>query len=247
MAHMNVGFFSGALGMCVNCSVIMPQATLQKPLGARKTLYLLHGAYGGNEDWPRLTNIERYAARYDLAVVMPDAHMSGYCDMAHGGKFFTYIADELPQIMRSFFPLSDKREDTFIAGLSMGGAGSLKIAFARPEQYAAVGCLSAGAFNKTNDVTGMRVLRTGGRALDGTEEDVLENARRIAEKGAPNLRVFHAIGTEDFLLESARETRDFIKALPGNALDYTYIEHPGAHTWDFWDAHIQQFLSWLFD
>ena len=83
------------------------------------------------------------------------------------------------------------------------------------------------------------------KALEGTVNDPLYAARRILDEGRPCPRIFHSIGTEDFLLDSARATRDFFTALPGNPFDYTYEEHPGAHTWEYWDEHIQDFLKYL--
>ncbi|MBW7462496.1 prolyl oligopeptidase family serine peptidase, partial [Paenibacillus sepulcri] len=58
-------------------------------------------------------------------------------------------SEELPALARSFFPLSDRREDNFVAGLSMGGYGAFKLALSHPDRYAAAASLS-GAL----DVTG---------------------------------------------------------------------------------------------
>ena len=248
MALIHIGFFSEALGMCVNCDVVLPQTAsgqigmaAQARDGRHPTLWLLHGASDDHTVWQRRTSIERYAAPLGLAVVMPAVQLSSYANMAHGGRFYDYVADELPKKMRTFFPLSDRREDNFIAGLSMGGAGCLKIGLANPEHYAAIGCLSAGAsnFRKSNLDNPAWVRRNrmtyGDRALEGTEEDVLGNARRIVSEGRPAPRIFHAVGGDDFLLENARQTRDFFQSLEGNPFDYTYLEAPGAHTWEFWD------------
>ena len=258
MALIHIGFFSECLGMAVQCDVILPQtASGQIGMAAgvqgdrHPTLWLLHGASDDHTIWQRRTSIERYAAPLGLAVVMPAVQLSSYANMAHGGRFYDYIADELPKKMRTFFPLSDRREDNFIAGLSMGGAGCLKIGLANPEHYAAIGCLSAGAsnFRKSNLDNPAWVRRNrmtyGDRALEGTEEDVLGNARRIVSEGRPAPRIFHAVGGDDFLLENARQTRDFFQSIEGNPFDYTYVEAPGAHTWEFWDEHIQHFLAFL--
>lgn len=266
MALIHAGFFSNALGMCVSCDVILPQRSTkligmktEAGDGAFPVLWLLHGMSDNHTIWQRRTSIERYAAPLGLAVVMPNAHLSMYADMAHGGKYFTYISEELPRIMRGFFPLSDKREDNFIAGLSMGGAGCLKIGLACPEKYAAIGCLSAGGINRHADdnLTPERIARRnmlygdwnlmlyGDRNLEGTEEDVFGNAKRIVKLGKAAPRIYHACGESDFLLKSAHETRDFFNAFPGNPFDYTYEEDPGAHTWEFWDEHIQHFLRFL--
>ena len=261
MALIHTNFFSDALGMCVNCDVILPQKSSKligmdtgvRSDGKHPVLWLLHGASDDNTIWQRRTSIERYAAPLGLAVVMPSAHLSSYSDMVHGGTFFTYIADELPQKMRSFFPLSDKREDNFIAGLSMGGSGCVKIGLARPENYAAIGCLSAGMSTVKNKVTRSnnplwqkRMYATyGNRDLVGTEEDTPASVHRILAEKLPAPMIYHACGDEDFLLESAHEMRDFFQAIPGNPFNYTYEENPGAHTWEFWDEHIQHFLKLL--
>ena len=260
MALIHVGFFSQALGMCASCDVILPQKSSRligmdtKDTGDKhKVLWLLHGASDNHTIWQRRTSIERYAAPLGLAVVMPNAHLSSYADMEHGRKYFTYIAEELPKIMRDFFPLSEKREDNYIAGLSMGGAGCLKIGLAKPENYSAIGCLSAGANNgnrrkpaNDNPAWAKRMkMIYGDRDLDGTEEDVLGNAKKIIEEGKPAPRIYHACGVDDFLLQNAHDTRDFFQSFEGNPFDYVYDEGPGAHTWEFWDDHIQTFLKYL--
>lgn len=247
MAIAKVNIFSPALGMCTHCWVILPQRKDALPHQKVPVLWLLHGHSGNAFDWVRKTNIDRYAKDAGIAVVMPSAFNSAYTDMAHGLKYFTYIADELPKKMQEMFNFSDKREDNFIAGLSMGGAGCIKIGLSRPEQYAAIGCLSAGAINRggISLTSPRRMLLYGENPIDGTKNDPYFLARGILEEGRPCPRIFHCCGSEDFLLESAHETRDFFAALPGNPFQYEYLEAPGAHTWKFWDDHIQDFLRFL--
>ncbi len=263
MALIHTNFFSEALGMCVAADVILPQSS-NRLIGMdtaateeqHPVLWLLHGASDNHTIWQRRTSIERYVAPLGLAVVMPNVHLSAYADMAHGGRYFTYIADELPKLMRSFFPLSTKREDNYISGLSMGGAGCMKIGLARPDHYAAIGCLSAGADNHPPKVKGgsreidpkwvpMYKRIFDGRDTEGTEEDVLGTAQRLVENGGPFPRIYHAIGHDDFLLEAAHHTKTYFESLPGNPFQYTYVEDEGAHTWEYWDAHIQDFLRFI--
>lgn len=258
MALIHIGFFSECLGMSVSCDVILPQTAggqIGMASGVRSdrhpTLWLLHGASDDESIWQRRTSIERYAAPLGLAVVMPSAQLSSYANMAHGGAYYDYISEELPRKMRYFFPLSEKREDNYIAGLSMGGAGCMKIGLSKPQNYAAIGCLSAGASNRraSSDMSaaGRAHLNMlyGDRELAGTEEDPFYNARKIVAEGLSAPRIYHSIGQDDFLLENAHATRDFFQSLPGNPFDYTYEEHPGAHTWEYWDEHIQNFLRFI--
>ena len=258
MALIHIGFFSEVMGMCMSCDVILPQYSrsligmkTSEAAGPKKVLYLLHGASDDHTIWQRRTSIERYAAPLGLAVVMPAAHLSSYADMAHGQKFYTYISEELPRKMREFFGFSDKREDNYIAGLSMGGAGCLKIGIANPDKFSAIGCFSAGASNarKANSANPRFAKRQlmiyGDRKLEGTEEDTLGNAKKLVEAGGPFPRIYHACGDEDFLKENAHATRDFFMGLKDNPFDYVYEENPGAHTWEFWDEHVQHFLKYL--
>lgn len=260
MAFVQVNFFSNVLGRGASCTVILPQKAT-KLIGmdtaasdSAPVLWLLHGMSDDCTIWARRTSIERYAAPLGLAVIMPDVELSGYANMAHGGRFYDYIAKELPEIMGGFFRISDKREDNFIAGLSMGGAGCMKIGLANPDKYAAIGCLSAGGLNhplpeNTNAIDPVKnnyaYKLYDGRELTGTEEDVFGNARKIVEKGLPAPRIYHAIGKDDFLLNAAHRTRDYFQSLENNPFDYTYVEDEGAHTWEYWDRHIIEFLEFI--
>jgi S-formylglutathione hydrolase FrmB len=136
MAFIQCNFHSDTLGMASSMNVILPQpATTQIGMssGNRKekypVLYLLHGCSDDHTIWGRRTSIERYAAGLDLIVVMPNVHRSYYTDMKSGGKYWTFISKELPQIVKSFFPASEKRQDTFVAGLSMGGIWRFETGF----------------------------------------------------------------------------------------------------------------------
>lgn len=260
MAFLQVEFFSHVLRMAVTVDVILPQPTKREigiDSGDRKdgkypVLWLLHGASDDHTTWQRRTSIERFVAPLGLAVVMPSVHLSSYTDMEHGGDFYTYITKELPEIMRSFFPLSDKREDNFIAGNSMGGFGSMKIGLNNPQSYGAIGCFSAGANNAAyikdrmqDPARRQRQLMTyGDRDVTGTIDDVWYIAEK--NKDLPELpRVFQSCGRDDFLLEISRKTAEFFKGMEGNPYDYVYEEHDGIHEWDYWDAHITDFLDYI--
>src|SRR3712207_8083321 len=90
------------------------------------TLYLLHGLSDDDTIWLRRTSIERYAAPLGLAVVMPQVHRSFYADQAYGGRYWSFLSEELPGLVASLFRVSDRREGTFVAGPSVGGHGGFK-------------------------------------------------------------------------------------------------------------------------
>jgi len=134
MSFINVNFMSHVLGMGCAANVILPQSPpeniLKKPF---KTLYLLHGLSDDHTAWARYTSIERYAAEYGITVVMPCVHRSFYSDSKYG-RYFEFVSEELISIMEEMFPLSNKREDRYAAGLSMGGYGAMKLGLRCPER-----------------------------------------------------------------------------------------------------------------
>jgi S-formylglutathione hydrolase FrmB len=234
-------------------TVILPQATRSQigmegkaAAGKHPTLYLLHGLSDDHTIWLRRTSIERYVAPLGLAVVMPAVHRSYYTDMRAGGDYWTFVSEELPEIARSFFPLSDRREHNFAAGLSMGGYGAFKLALRRPDAFAAAASLS-GALNaaQRNGLSADESERIFGGANDpdrGGENDLFQLAASLATSAGPKPKLFQCCGTEDFLYEDNIRFRDHASSL---GLDLVYEEGPGAHEWGYWDRHIQRVLEWL--
>ncbi|MCQ2432406.1 MAG: esterase family protein [Clostridia bacterium] len=248
MALMHTHLLSNVLGMYISVEVLLPQTEV--PEHGFRTVWLLHGWSDDETMWTRRTSLERYADQHKVAVIMPTVHLSCYTDMTHGLKYYTFVSEELPELMRNIFPLSCKREDNAVAGLSMGGEGSLKIGLSKPENFGCIGCLSAGAHNepwnpdpKPDDP--YFFLQHSGKKLEGIPEDTFGNAEKILKEGLPVPRIYHAIGSSDPLLDSAHETKAFFEAIPGNPFSYTYEEHPGSHNWEFWDTHIKRFLNFF--
>ena len=138
MALIQCDFYSEVLQLSTSMNVILPQ-----PARSRyPVLYLLHGLSDDHTIWLRRTSIERFVDPLGLAVVMPAVHRSFYTDMAAGNRYWTFVGRELPALVRAFFPVSRRREDTFVAGLSMGGYGAFKLALSFPQRFAAAASLS---------------------------------------------------------------------------------------------------------
>lgn len=255
MALMQCHFYSETLGINTTMHVILPQATFsqigvdtKQSKGLHKTLYLLHGLSDDDSIWLRRTSIERYASAYGIAVVMPNVHRSFYTDMAEGSAYFKFISEELPAIARSFFPLSAAREDNFVAGLSMGGYGAMKLALTLPENYAAAASLS-GAMDMTDQLERMEdnpfsteLRRIFGTQIKDTENDLMWLLQKCDQQSGPKPKLFQCCGTEDFLYE---DNLRFRSAAEQTNLDFTYTEGPGEHEWGYWDARIQDVLNWL--
>lgn len=250
MALANLKFYSEILGLNTEVNVVIPQRSTVGEIGIKtkatddkfKCLYLLHGLSDDYSIWLRRTSIERYANRYGICVVMPSADRSFYTDMKYGLKYYTYIAKELPTLVRQFFNVSDKREDNFIAGLSMGGYGALKIALRENESF----CAAAGLSSVTNllreEFDAPTMVPILGEELKVNENDDLFYLAEKTDKKALKPRIYMAVGTEDFLYNDNVKFKEKLESLN---YDFTYVEAPGAHTWEFWDEYIEKALEWM--
>lgn len=255
MALIQCQFFSEVLGLSTSMHVILPQNTSNQigmegkgVPGKHPVLYLLHGLSDDDSIWVRRTSIERYVASLGLAVVMPNVHKSFYTDMEYGDRYWTFLTEELPVLARSFFPLSEERENNFVAGLSMGGYGALKWALRYPERFAAAASLSgvtdlAGHVNDKNEFT-LPVMKLvyGNKEVAGTNEDILWLLEQVVREGKVRPAIYQCCGTEDFLYEGNLKF-----ARTAERLNYHVTSHfgPGDHVWEYWDEQIQKILEWL--
>ena len=145
---LEMNFKSAELKRQTQVYVLIPD-TKEKDDVPFKTLWLLHGLSDNHTGWIRYTEIEQYAKKYNLAVVMPNVDRSWYTDTAYDANYFSFVTKELPEVcFRTFRQISKSREDNIVAGLSMGGYGAMKIALSCPENYGA--CISlSGSFDIT--------------------------------------------------------------------------------------------------
>ena len=133
MAILEVTYMSVALNRNTTFHVVLPAdrmnpaCTEYLPAKPLRTLYLLHGLQDNSAGWLTSTRIKRWATLMDMAVVMPQGDNSYYVDRPEAkANYGAFIGKELVEMTRRMFPLSHRREDTFIGGLSMGGFGAVR-------------------------------------------------------------------------------------------------------------------------
>ncbi|AQR96202.1 alpha/beta hydrolase [Clostridium saccharoperbutylacetonicum] len=261
MATARIEFFSKALMRVVNINVIIPvdKVTLDGNMDIKKeykTLYLLHGVFGGQSDWLNETNIKRLSEKRQLVVVMPAGENKFYVDNEKSGDMFSqFIGEELVKIMRSMFPLSKKREDTFITGLSMGGYGALINGLKYSNTFGYIGCISPALVidQAVNSRDSEDIPLIGRKSyfesvfgdltkLYGSDKDYRGLIKSLKARKEKIPKLYMACGTEDFLIEEVRKYQAF---LGKENIDITYVESPGEHDWLFWNEHINKILEWL--
>ena len=243
MAFFRTHFFSDALGVCTRANVILPDRP--DPAVPLPALYLLHGLSDDETIWMRRTSLELFAGDRNLAVVMPDGGRSFYSNLRTGQRFFDYVAEELPSLMERWFRFDTRREGRFVAGLSMGGYGALKLALSRPGRYAAAAGLSS-----VCDIRWIRgnsaiweTLVPPGEAEPPPALDLFPLAERVAAlPAAERPALFQYCGTDDFLWQDNLRFREHLRKL---GLDARWEEGPGGHSWENWNERIQHVLAWL--
>lgn len=106
------------------------------------SLLLLHGMTDDQTGWIRHSLVENYAQKQGVCLVIPNADLSFYTDMAYGGDYLTFLAEELPDFLENYFPMVNMRKNRFVAGNSMGGYGAFLLAMRYPQIFSAAFSLS---------------------------------------------------------------------------------------------------------
>ena len=205
-----------------------------------KVLWLLHGTYGDYTDWLRKSRIELYATELDLIVVMPTGLNANYVNwqgFALGYRMWDYLTEELMPLIQGWFPASAKKEDNFIAGLSMGGSGALQYAVGHPDLFAGAAVLSCCAADYTHlrdsDAQPVWGPRLQNMVQDAGGTDAFLNSPRL----------YCAIGKNDFLYQEYLHFKQHMQDL---GIDAQFEEYDNfEHEWRFWDFSIQKALAFF--
>jgi S-formylglutathione hydrolase FrmB len=242
---------SAALGRAMKYRVLLPEDydTSQRRY---PVLYLLHGLSGDFRDWTTRSNLAEYSRSLPLIIVMPDGGNQWYTNASDGtARFEDYILTDLQTDVAGKFRTINSRYGRAVAGLSMGGYGAIKMALRRPGVFAAAASFS-GAFGVTREgelerliggAEAERIRKIFGPSGSATrmENDLFSLAAAVKPAGAPYLYV--DCGTADNELIAAN--REVVAALHTAGAAYEYHEVAGAHSWDYWDRRIREFLPIL--
>ncbi len=215
-----------------------------------KTLYLLHGLYGSDDIFLANTSIQKFAEDKGIAIVIPCGENSFYIDNPKAHAYYgEYVGQELLDITRNIFPLSHRREDTFIAGFSMGGYGAIRNGLKYSQNFSKIGMISAALITEdiVNYTSDDNVLRSCDfyesifgdldkiKNSDKDPKYLIENTEDIPD-------IFMACGENDFLFD---KNIDFYEFLISQNIDANFIQAPGEHTWEFCDRYIKEFIKTL--
>lgn len=234
MALMQLNFRSRLLRTAAEVTVFLPlkipagsEMTVFPRGGAYQTLWLLHGGLGDSRDFVKYSGVLRYAEENRVALVLPNCPGKFYEE-----PWFGFVTRELPGLLGNLLPLSPRREDNFIGGLSHGGDCALRAALEYPGQYG--GALVMSAAGTTHFV-------------DGRENHLLFDIPGLASRnlasGGPLPKLLFATGTGDRGFPHYTPVIDRLEAL-GLPVTRRYAQDDG-HSWPFWDETLRQALAEL--
>ena len=252
MALMRWQHFSTALQLHTSLTLALPEPNTC--VKRYPVMYLLHGGTENATTWLREANLEAISDQYGLAIVSLDGQSSAYVDMWHGGKYFTYLTDELPQLLHARMPVSDARQDTLIAGFSMGGQGALRAALRCPQQYGACFALSGARdmtplFEKWShmaqapDLSGVINALGPIESLRGSDNDILALAERAARDSAKLPRLYLACGLNDYAVALSDAYHERLVQI---GLMHAYYQAAGIHGYAFAEEALRWGLAQWF-
>lgn len=267
MSFIHLNFYADSLKFRTEVRVALPDYPRQRdPLTSRETafdpqkrfpvVYLLHGFSGDYSDWATMMPIEAIANRYGFAIVMPHGYNTWYLNVPNGLQMENFIADELPAAMQALLPISDRADERFIAGLSMGGTGAMRIALQHPDRYRAAAAMSAvpdvslPLCEPVGNEAYEQVLRSsaercyGGReGFDDTHKNILKLALQRKQEGTRIPPLLFQYGEQDVRFEM--QYPRFKRFCEENQLPVLCTSSPGGHNFDYWSPTLLQTMEWF--
>lgn len=254
-------FISYTLHRTVDLTVVVPTPTFPEafrrgssdtpcshtPKEKYPVLYLLHGMGNNHATWTGYSNVELYAEERQIAIVCLSGENKGYIPRDED-DFLTFLEEELPDFVCGIFPVSRKPEDTYIAGLSLGGYGTLVHALSFPERFAAFGAFSPAVRLLPSDPAeasrvDLDTILSNDEIVRSPQYDPKMLALKLSAEGRRFPKAYMACGGRDTLFSCDKQFRDMLIRL---GADVTWDEIPEyGHEWRFWDIEVERFLDWL--
>jgi len=184
----------------------------------------------------------------NIALVIPSCGNNFYVNTIYGPAYSDFVSDELTGFVRGMFPLSDKREDNYIWGISMGGYGAISMGLKYPELFSKVIAMSptsdiefSARFASAMGINADYVIGNW-KNLTGSDLDLKVIAKKAVDSGKDLPKFLMIIADQDHMV---RDNSDFRNCITELGIDNEFRTYPGDHTWGFWDAHVQECLDWL--
>lgn len=253
MAYLTLQYHSQALTRAVTVRALLPSdgitgAVWEPPYRA---VYFLSGYSVDGTDLLTYLSLRKECELKGLAIVIVDGCNAFYVDHPERNECFQrFVGEELVDVTHRFLPLSKRREDTFLAGISMGGYGALRLGGIYRERFSKVAALSPSA-----DAYDLLCKHPGAGFQDGVFGDVF-GTREAYYAGDTNLEklytqtppdalpeLFLACGEDDGLVVDS--VNRFAEALQRSGIPHRYLRGRGSHEYEYWQEHLDAAFSFL--
>lgn len=253
---------SSILGKDVEYSLYFPpgydQTNRRYPV-----LYLLHGYSDDETGWTQFGEVRAIADRQiaknemtEMIIAMPDGGVSWYINSADGKVKYEdfFISEFIPHIDATYRTRTEKRYRG-IAGLSMGGHGTLIMAIKHPELFATAAPLSSGIFTKDelvnmpeenwNNVFGPPYGKNKG--AERINEHLNKNwILALVQNGNADdlkkVKYYIDCGDKDFLIKGNMELH---AALIDKKVPHEFRVREGIHNWDYWRTALPEVFKFV--
>ena len=208
---------------------------------------LLHGVYGSHWAWAMKGKVHETALKLieegkikPMVLVMPSDGLfgDGSAYVPHKTENYEkWIVKDVIEVVKEQIPQVDEASPIFIAGLSMGGFGALRLGAKYPKKFKAFSGLSSIThFDQMKQfVSDFEALSAVAQEKDGVIDWMLKNKAEL-----PPFRF--DCGSEDILIE---ENRKLHADLIQNNIPHIYQENSGEHSWEYWTEHIAETLEFF--
>jgi S-formylglutathione hydrolase FrmB len=236
-------------------------AVAQHPATRYPVLYFLHGL-GDNEQtlfnsggWTLLDDLRRQHKMGDFLIVAPEGWRSFYVNSADGSVRYSdfFLQEFMPAIERKY-RIRPGRAGRAISGISMGGFGALRFAFAHPELFSAVSAQSAALITESPQQldaasqTGVPILTVLGpvfgkpiEARHWNENNPLLLAKKNAE-GLKKMAIYFNCGQDDnYGFEKG--AAELHNELQREHIPHEYHAHPGDHSLTYFLSHFDEVME----
>lgn len=246
---------SNILGCEKNYCIYLP-AGYEEGNAQYPVLYLLHGLTDNHTAWRDRGNVKDIATEIfakgdarEMIIVMPDAGTTydGYFN-CEGWRYEDFFFTEFIPHIESSYRVKASRECRAIAGLSMGGGGTIGYALRHSDMFSSAYAMSALAgmventwISRDPDVRRRLFMQS---AVEHNNITFVENAGKELRDNIASVRWFIDVGDDDFLLEN---NFDFIKALRKQRIPHQLRVRDGGHTWQYWQQALYIALPFISD
>ncbi|WP_138477280.1 alpha/beta hydrolase [Dyadobacter bucti] len=254
---------SALLSKEMEYSIYLP-ADYEKTNRSYPVLYLLHGYSDDETGWTQFGEAQHIADKAinsgeapAMIIVMPDAGVTFYMNSSDGkAKYEDFFVQEFMPHIESTYRIRAKKEFRAVAGLSMGGFGTMLLATKHPDLFASAAPLS-GAFWTDEEISAMPAERWDGlftnlfgKAAPGKDRlsehwyknSIFKIIETTPVEKLKTIKYYIDCGDDDFLIKGNMHLH---AAMTDKGIPHEFRVRDGGHTWVYWRTALPEVMKFV--